>query len=119
MRERPTLDASLTTAGWVLFSDGDPMHIQESDLHSHLRARMAQRGVTLDEIQRTLDNGWRANDAREGTLGKVFVFNYRKEWEGQVYEEKEVSVYYRLRDGHPIFLTVKARYGKLFPRSEV
>ncbi len=95
------------------------MNISGSDLHPHLQARMVQRGVTLDEIQQTLDRGWRADDAREGTRGKVFVFSYRKNWEGQWYEEKEVSVYYKMQKGEVILLTVKARYGAGFPRREV
>jgi hypothetical protein len=40
------------------------------------------------------------------------VFPYNAEWEGHFYEQKEVTVYYKVIGGHVIPLTVKARYGK-------
>ena len=77
------------------------MQISESDLHPHLKARMQQRGVTQGEMELTLKDGWRATDAKAGTLGKVMVFPYHAEWEGRFYEEKEVTVYYRGGDDTP------------------
>lgn len=38
--------------------------ITESDLHAHLKARMEQRGVTLEELRFALDEGWKAMDVR-------------------------------------------------------
>ncbi len=90
--------------------------ISEADLHPHLRARMRQRGVTQEEIEQTLNEGWRATDAKPGTLGKTIVFPYEQEWEGKFYLEKEVTVYYKKADDDIILLTVKARYGLGFPR---
>lgn len=90
--------------------------ITEHDLHPHLRARMAQRGVNLEEIRQALKNGWRAGDCRPGTYGRVWVFPYHAEWEGRFYEEKEVTVYYKVKDGQIVLLTVKARYGEGFER---
>jgi hypothetical protein len=87
------------------------------DLHPHLRARMEQRGVTQAEIERTLDNGWEARDAKQGMSGKVMVFEYNAAWEGHWFPEKEVTVYYKAAAGRVILLTVKARYGQSFPRS--
>lgn len=92
------------------------IRITEEALHTHLRARMSQRGVTKEEIEQTLNEGWEAVDAKRGTLGKVMIFPYREEWEGQWYEEKEVSVYYKAGEGSLVVLTVRARYGKDFPR---
>ncbi len=54
---------------------------------------MYQRGITREEIERTLNEGWEASDAKPGTQGKVFVFPYGKKWEGRYFEEKEVRVY--------------------------
>ena len=85
-------------------------------MHSHLRARMHQRGMTHEEIERTLNEGREASDAKSGTLGRVMVFPYETEWEGQFYQEKEVTVYYKVTDKGLILLTVKARYGQGFPR---
>ena len=90
--------------------------ISEADLHPHLRARMRQRGVTQEEIEQTLNEGWRATDAKPGTLGKTMVFPYEQEWEGKLYLEKEVTVYYKKADDDIILLTAKARYGRGFPR---
>jgi len=90
------------------------IEISEADLHPHLKARMSQRGITIEEIERVLNEGWEATDAKPGTLGKVFVFLYNRTWEGKLFEEKEVSVYYRLVNNRVSLLTVKARYGKGF-----
>jgi len=94
------------------------MKIKDADIHDHLQARMRQRGITLDEIQGTLDKGWNAEDVRVGTYGKVYIFRYGKEWEGSTYEEKEVTVYYKIKVERMIILTAKARYGKNFDRGE-
>jgi len=77
---------------------------------------MHQRGITREEIERTLNEGRKASDAKSGTLGRVMVFPYETEWEGQFYQEKEVTVYYKVTDEELILLTVKARYGQGFPR---
>lgn len=90
--------------------------ISEADLHPHLRARMRQRGVAQEEIEQTLNEGWRATDAKPGTLGKTMVFPYEQEWEGKFYLEKEVTVYYKKAGHDIILLTVKTRYGRGFPR---
>jgi len=34
------------------------VEVLEEHLHPHLRARMLQRGVTREEIERTLNDGW-------------------------------------------------------------
>ncbi|HID31526.1 MAG TPA: DUF4258 domain-containing protein [Desulfobacterales bacterium] len=91
-------------------------YIADEDLHPHLKARMLQRGVTREEIEQTLNEGWTASDAKPGTAGKVFVFPYRAEWEGHFFEEKEVTVYYKVVGKATVLLTVKARYGSNFPR---
>ena len=77
---------------------------------------MVERGVTLDEINATLKDGWPAKDAKQGTYWKVCLFAYNTEWVGRVFAEKEVSVYYKLEGDNPIVLTVKARYGDSFER---
>lgn len=94
----------------------DEMQINDSDFHAHLTARMEQRGITRLEIERTLNEGWVAGDAKPGVLGKMFVFNYQAIWEGKFYEEKEVVVYFKPLNDRVILLTAKARYGKNFPR---
>jgi len=94
------------------------IRITEADLHGHLQARMAQRGITQEDIERTFNEGWEAADAKRGTVERVLVFSYQREWESRWYEEKEVAVYYKLVGGSLVLLTVKARYGQNFPRGE-
>jgi hypothetical protein len=90
--------------------------IGESDLHPHIRRRMDQRGVSLREIERTLNEGWKAEDAVQGTEGRVYVFEYNDVWEGKGYKEKEVTVYFKWVRGQLVLLTTKARYGSSFKR---
>ncbi len=51
-------------------------------------------------------------------MGKCLVFSYQAQWEGRFYEEKAVTVYYKIITERLLLLTVKARYGKDFPRGE-
>jgi len=76
---------------------------------------MLQRGITRQELEDTINAGWSAEDAKPGTLGKVMVFAYNRDWSGKFYEEKEVTVYYKNIGDRVVLLTVKARYGKNFP----
>ncbi len=97
----------------------DKKRIRNSDFHPHLRARMIQRGITKEEVKKTFKNGWKANDAKPGTFGKVFVFPYNNDWEGKYYEEKEVRVYYKITEGKITLLTSIAKYGRNFPRGGI
>jgi hypothetical protein len=98
--------------------EGKHVRVTGKDLHPHLKARLQQRGITLQEIERALNEGWEATDAKVGTRGKVMIFAYQAEWEGSFYEEREVTVYYKISGQSVILLTAKARYGKEFPRGE-
>jgi hypothetical protein len=91
--------------------------IKESDIHPHIKGRMLQRGISLAELEETVNKGWAAGDAAEGTTGKIFIFPYNAEWEGKFFEEKEVTVYYKYKIQKLVLLTAKARYGK-FLRKE-
>jgi hypothetical protein len=90
--------------------------IKESDLHPHIKARMVQRGISWEEIQTTINEGWNVEDAKEGTMGKIFVFSYNGNWEGKYFEEKEVSVYFKYKAEAIVLLTAKARYGQNFSK---
>jgi hypothetical protein len=92
----------------------DKINLSAIDFHPHLRARMFQRGVTRDEVERTLRDGWQAKDPKAGTAGKIFIFQYNADWEGKRFAEKEVTVYYKFAGGKLVVLTVKARYGEGF-----
>jgi hypothetical protein len=90
--------------------------VRDSDLHSHLMARMKQRGITRQEIEDTINSGRVAEDAKEGSLGKTLAFPYNDYWEGKWFEEKEVTVYYLLREEGTVLFTAIARYGKGFAK---
>jgi hypothetical protein len=90
--------------------------LTEADLHPHIKARMRQRGITREEVERTLNEGWKATDTKPSMFGRVMVFPYAAEWEGQFFQEKEVTVYYKVTDEGIVLLTAKARYGQSFPR---
>lgn len=92
------------------------MKIKDTDIHHHLEARMLQRGINKEEIEITINKGWIAGDAKEETIGKTFVFSYNNYWEDNFYEEKEVTVYYKMKGEKIILLTTKARYGKSFKK---
>ena len=77
---------------------------KESDIHHHIHARMHQRGISIKEIEDTIHEGWNADDAKEGTIGKVFVFPYKEYWEGKYFEEKEVTVYYKYKNEKIVLL---------------
>jgi len=92
------------------------MKIKDSDIHHHLNARMLQRGISKEEIEITINKGWTAEDAKEETIGKTFVFPYNNYWEDKFYDEKEVTVYYKMKKEKIVLLTAKARYGKNFKK---
>ncbi|MCK4486038.1 MAG: hypothetical protein KAU38_04655, partial [Desulfobacterales bacterium] len=60
------------------------------------------------------NEGWEAKDVKAGTIGKVFVFPYNRTWQGNLFAEKQVTVYYKVENEGIVLLTVKARYGKHF-----
>ena len=86
--------------------------LEENDFHFHIKARMLQRGITKEEIEKVLAKGQVAKDAKPGTFGKVFVFPYNNKWGGKFFEEKEVKVYYKFINDDFLLLTTKGRYGK-------
>jgi len=92
------------------------MKIKDADIHHHLRVRMLQRCISKEEIEITINKGCGAGDAKEGIIGKTFIFPYNNYWEGKYYEEKEVTVYYKIKEEKIILLTTKARYGKNFKK---
>lgn len=92
------------------------MKIKDSDIHHHLRVRMLQRGISQEEIAITINKGWNAEDAKEGTIGKTYIFSYNSYWEDKFHEEKEITVYYKIKEEKIILLTAKARYGKNFKK---
>lgn len=67
--------------------------ITKEHIHPHLQARMNQRGIIIEEIEKVLNGGRDVQDAKHGTKGKVLVVPYAAEWEGRFFPEKEITVY--------------------------
>jgi len=88
--------------------------LSKSDFHSHILKRMRERGISIEEIEKTLNEGKYAEDAKKETNGKKYVFNFGKEREGIFFKQKEVTVYYKRKENKIILLTVLARYGDKF-----
>ena len=95
------------------------MAARSGDVHEHLKNRMYQRGVSFQEIEIVMNRGWKVEDAKRGTRGKVYVFPYDRTWEGKYFKEKEVTVYFKEEGERLVLLTVKARYGSDFPKGEM
>lgn len=72
---------------------------------------MEERGISIQEIEETLNKGSLAKDVKAGTNGKVLIFRFNDEWEGKFYKSKEVTVYYKLIKNKIFLLTAIARYG--------
>jgi len=91
--------------------------IKESDIHPHIKARTLQRGISLDEIETTLNKGRYADDAQEGTAGKVFIFPYNAEWEGINNKIKRLKrMAYGYRDVKYFLLKIHQHCGLLNPK---
>ena len=69
--------------------------------------------------ERTLADGWPSAGAREGRLARTLVFPFAAEWQGRVFAEEEVTVYFKVADGETVVFTAIARYGAGFPRGGV
>lgn len=82
--------------------------------HHQKRKSVTQFFLILVSLTPGVHNGWKSADAVEGTFGKMKVFTCNREWEGNFFEEKEVTVYYKYKGDQFVLLTVKARYGKNF-----
>ena len=80
---------------------------------------MLQRGISIEEIRITVDKGWPAEDVKDGTIGKTFAFPHNDYWEDKFYEEKEVTVYYKMKEEKMVLLSAKARYGKNFKKGGI
>lgn len=88
------------------------------ELHEHLQRRMQERGITREEIERTLAEGEPATDAKVGTAGKTLVIPGPHRRGEKVYAEKEVTVYYKAQGNEWVVLTAKARYGQGFVKEQ-
>jgi hypothetical protein len=80
-------------------------------IEPHTKQRAKERGVSEEEIRDTLDNGMPVF-AKPNRLCKSKVFPFMSEWNGKIYEEKKVNVFYLIENNEIITITVYVYYGK-------
>jgi uncharacterized protein DUF4258 len=78
-------------------------------IHPHAETRMAERGVSNEEINETVIHG-EAFDAKYGRLGFRKNFNFENEWRGAFYSVKQVEVYAVKEETGFLVITVIAKY---------
>lgn len=88
------------------------------DFHEHIRKRLITRGISESEVRSVLDHGWPGTDAQPSAGCRVLVFPFNAAWEGCPYQEKEVTVYFKVVNDELVLLTAKARYGSNFPKGD-
>lgn len=79
-----------------------------------LKQEILERLRPLDPERVILFGSYAHGNPTEDSDIDLYVVT-KAEWEGQFYQEKEVTVYYKVTDEGLILLTVKARYGQCFP----
>ena len=78
-------------------------------IHPHAETRMAERGVSLEEIEETVKNG-ETFDAKFDRDGFRKNFNYEKEWRGKFYTVKQVEVYAVKEENGFLVITIISKY---------
>ena len=77
--------------------------------HPHALDRMAERGVTEDEVKATVEQG-EEFPAKFGRTGFRRNFMFEDEWRGKYYRTKQVEAYAVWEDGGWLVITVITRY---------
>lgn len=79
------------------------------DLHTLERAE--ERGTSQEEIEDVINTGTPI-PAKYGRKGRAKVYGFNKEYSGKYYEQKRVEVFYTIKDGLIVTVTVYVFYGK-------
>jgi hypothetical protein len=77
----------------------------------HSRERIIARGTSEEEVERVLLLGT-ITPAKKGRKAKEMIFEYGKEWLGNVYPQKKVVVIYVEENSEIVVITIKVFYGK-------
>lgn len=76
-----------------------------------LRKELMREGTTEDEIRLVLSGGQETKLGR-GRRSREMIFDYNRDWLGELYPQKKVKVVYTKEDDQIIVITVKVYYGK-------
>lgn len=79
------------------------------NLHPHAQARLAERGVTEEEVILAVEAGERF-DAKFGRVGFRRNVSFNKRWRGKRYKIKQVEAYVIRRYDGWLVISVVARY---------
>lgn len=79
-------------------------------LTEHAKERGVGRGASLEEIEKVLEDGAEVQ-VKGGRKAKELVFNYNKEWLGNIYPQKKVKVIYVEENNEFVIITLKVYYG--------
>ncbi len=77
----------------------------------HTLERAEERGATRKEIEEVIRAGT-PEPSRGNRLAKSKVFEFRRVWRGEYYEQKKVQVIYILTGDVAITVTVYVFYGR-------
>jgi len=77
----------------------------------HTSERTAERVVSFEEIEDVINTGTPIS-TKQGRSGKMKVFDFKKERNGEFYEQKRVEAYYVIENNTIITVAVYAFYGK-------
>ncbi len=83
-------------------------------IEPHTLERAETRGATIEEIIEVIKNG---DDfpAKYGKLGKMKIFDFKKERNSKYYQQKRIEVIYLKKEENIITVTVYVYYGKWEP----
>jgi hypothetical protein len=78
-------------------------------IHPHARLRMAERGVSAEEITVTIENGEHI-EAKYDRMGFRHNFSFDSAWRGEHYRSKQVEVFAVTEGNDWAVVTVIAKY---------
>lgn len=78
-------------------------------LHPHATARLAERGVSQEEVVLTVQEG-ESVPAKFGRVKFRRHFQYERLWRGKTYATKQVEVIAVKESEHWVVITIIARY---------
>lgn len=81
------------------------------ELTKHALKRIGERGITLDEVRKTILNT-KCRDEEYKRFSVVKVFEYNQLWEGVFYRQKEVKVIFTFENDKIVVITAISRYFK-------
>ncbi len=83
----------------------------EIRIDPHTLERAEERGTNEEEIKDVINTG-EAIAAKRGRFGKAKVYDFRRTWRENYYEQKRVEVIYTIEQDVVITVTVHVFYGR-------